>query len=310
MGIRKPNYCAVSSLVPPIIFISELMCQSSSGGIYSNAADFRTLGLSILHSKLLSPATTRAWMKPRAHSASLTISIGAPWEIYRLALPVSQHSTRTRVSDLYTKGGGNSGYTAIFALSPDHQLGYSVMVAGAGALGDRWPLRAAAGQVLVAAAEDAAWENAEANFAGTFSDEAGSNLTLTVDKDLPGLGLKTLFIDGLDLLTQLVQPGIVLPPGRGVVVRVYPTGLEEVYADGKKVVKYRTVAQVTPLKPKAEVESGVAGVLFDDSCISFFNAGFYQSEQDKPIDELLFEVKDGKLVTVSSVVAGKVLKRV
>ncbi|KAH7353176.1 beta-lactamase/transpeptidase-like protein [Pyrenochaeta sp. MPI-SDFR-AT-0127] len=60
-----------------------------SGGVYPNARDLRALGLSILQSKLLSGAQARQWMKPHVHTSSLTGSVGAPWEIYQLALPVS-----------------------------------------------------------------------------------------------------------------------------------------------------------------------------------------------------------------------------
>lgn len=50
-------------------------------------------------------ADTRLWMKPRGHTSSLVFSLGAPWEINRLALNVSADSTAYRISDLYTKAG-------------------------------------------------------------------------------------------------------------------------------------------------------------------------------------------------------------
>lgn len=83
---------------------------------------------------------------------------------------MSPKSSRTRVSDLYTKLGGNPQYTAVFALSPDHGLGYSILLAGPTSSTDRIPLRDIVGTVFVTAAEHAAVENAERNFAGTFVD--------------------------------------------------------------------------------------------------------------------------------------------
>ena len=244
-------------------------------------------------------------MKPRAHTSSLTISIGAPWEIHRLTLPVTPNSNRTRVSDIYTKGGGQPGYTAIFALSPDHDIGFSVLVAGKGALGDRWGLRAAAGEVFVAAAEHAGWENAKRNFAGTFSDGAGSNLTITVEADRPAIGIKSFFADGVPVLPNLITPGFEVPEGYEVAVRAYPSGLES--ADGK-AVKYRAVAELNPFLPRSQAEGGAG--LFEDGCISWFSAGFWQTEGGQALDELLFEIEDGKLVSVNSPALGKVLTRV
>ncbi len=44
-------------------------------------------------------------MKPSTHTASLTASVGAPWEIYRYIHPDTQ-----KVTDLYTKSGDSGNY--------------------------------------------------------------------------------------------------------------------------------------------------------------------------------------------------------
>lgn len=92
--------------------------------MYTNLADLRTTGLSILNSNILAASTTQEWMKPLSGTGSLVELVGAPWEITRLMIPVSPASTRTRVRDLYLKAGGNVDYTSVIALSPDHGLGY------------------------------------------------------------------------------------------------------------------------------------------------------------------------------------------
>src|SRR3569833_1962383 len=51
---------------------------SSFGGMYSTAADLTTLGQSILSSSLLAPAVTRAWLKPRTHTAGRRGAGGGP----------------------------------------------------------------------------------------------------------------------------------------------------------------------------------------------------------------------------------------
>ncbi|EEQ92497.2 uncharacterized protein BDCG_07617 [Blastomyces dermatitidis ER-3] len=278
-----------------------------SGGIYSNLADLRATGLSILQSKLLSPVTTRLWMKPRAHLSSLTTSVGAPWEINRLTTSISPNSNRTRVTDIYTKGGGQPGYTTIFALSPDHGLGFSVLVAGKTASGDRWPLRAAVGETFVVAAEHAAMENAAKNFAGTFYDEAdgASNATLAVEADHTGLELKSWFVDGVEWRANITLPGLVLPEGVGQTVRLYPTGLEFPSDDGWTLLQYRAVPHLTPAQPRAAVEGGEG--LFDDGCTSWFSTAFFDLGIGV-MDEFLLKVKEGKLVEVRNQVSGKVMK--
>jgi hypothetical protein len=76
-------------------------------------------------------------MKPRGHTSTLTYSVGAPWEISCMTIPVTAGSNRTRVTDLYAKGGGNPPYGAVLALSPEHGIGFSILVAGETALTDR-----------------------------------------------------------------------------------------------------------------------------------------------------------------------------
>lgn len=95
-------------------------------------------------------------MKPRSGTGFLVELVGAPWEITRLMIPATPGPHRTRVCDLYLKAGGNSDYTSVIALSPDHGLGYSILVAGSNATDSRWPIRDALGETFVRAAAYAA----------------------------------------------------------------------------------------------------------------------------------------------------------
>jgi CubicO group peptidase (beta-lactamase class C family) len=264
-----------------------------TGSLHANTADLRALGLSILNSELLSPVTTRSWMKPTGGTGSLVELVGTPWEIQRLLIPVSAESNRTRISDLYTKAGGNGDYTAIFALSPDHGLGFSILVAGSTATPARWPLRNAIGELFIPAAEAAAAENAAQNLAGTFlGTEDGHNITLTVDDNRPGIGVKSVFFEGAQILDELLQ----MPGGSG---RLYPTGLSSLPESlsslyrtcGTFQLPHRFVAMSNPLAPRAAADGGEGG-LFDPS-FAWANIGFTGTS-----DEFVFTLRDGRLTGV------------
>ncbi|KPA36893.1 hypothetical protein FLAG1_10309 [Fusarium langsethiae] len=263
---------------------------AGTGGVYSSGADLRKIGLSILNNEILTPVETRRWMKPQGNTASLTTSVGAPWEINRLTLPVSPKSNRTRISDLYTKLGGNAGYAAVIALSPDHGLGFSILTAGVGAVPARIPLRNAVGTAFITAAERAGWENAKRTYPGTFVDESrnGSNLTITVDEGEPGLGLESFFINGSEWRANLTFPGADPIYGDDILVRLYPIGAKSV-SGSTQLSSYRAVPQLKPIVPRSAVEGGEG--LFDDGCTTWESVGFWGDG-----DEFTFKVVDGKVV--------------
>lgn len=282
----------------------------SSGGVYSSAADLRKLGLSILHSELLDPTDTRAWLKPHAHTSSLTFSFGAPWEIYRLDLPVSPGSNITRVSDLYTKAGGNAGYGSIFGLSPDHGMGFSINVGGDGALSDRWRLRDLTVETIMPTAEYAAAENARANFVGVFaanSSMPGTNMTLSVDDDKPGIGIESLYLNNIDSLNLLAGDLSFLPTKLSV--RLYPTGL---VSSGPlagnstgQVERYsfRSVETELPTVPPVAALGGTG--LLNNRCGGTFLTADSPTvpETGYGADDFVLEVVGGRLERLQSVAA-------
>ncbi|KAM0347655.1 hypothetical protein ACHAPU_004668 [Fusarium lateritium] len=268
----------------------DIPLVAGSGGIYSTPKDLRTAGLSILNSELLSSFVTREWMKPRSSTGTLVELVGAPWEITRLTLPTGPGSSRTRVSDLYLKAGGNGDYTCIFALSPDHGIGFSLMLAGDTASAARWPLRDIVGETFITAAEYAAAESAEENLTGTFvvEDSKAINITLEVTKGEPGLNLTSFYFQGTDLLANVTS------------ARLYPTGL---YSNSRSLAaQYNTKGNFSaafrqvsglPRPARAAVEGGKGG-LFDNT-FSWMNVGF-----EGAYDEFIFNLEDSKVVSITN----------
>lgn len=267
----------------------------SSGGVYAHSADVRAIGLSILNSELLSPVTTRQWMRPLSGTGSLVELVGAPWEIQRLMLPTTGRSNRTRISDLYTKAGGNGDYTAIIGLSPDHGIGFSILVAGSSATSARWPIRDTVGEVFLPAAEAAAAENAARNIAGIYTSATeGNNITLTVNDNYAGLGIESFYYDGVNGVPLLA--GADAGADANISFRLYPTGINsfshslatQYKTNGTFFVAHRAVAASYPLFPRAAADGGEGG-LFDRS-FAWSNVDFVG-----PVDEVIFELVNGRV---------------
>ncbi|KAI8186558.1 hypothetical protein KHU50_001308 [Colletotrichum sp. SAR 10_65] len=261
-----------------------------SGGIYSNAADLRTVGLSILNSELLSPATTSQWMKPLSGTGTLIELVGAPWEITRLAIPATPGSNRTRISDLYIKAGGNGDYGCIFALSPDHGIGFSILVAGITSGAARWVIRDTVGELFIPAAEAAAAENAKQNIAGVFETSDERNITITIDDGHPGLGIQSASLESL----------------AGGSMRLYPSGmysssrsLSALYnTKGTFRAALRGIMYGVPFPARAASEGGTGG-LFDNQ-YSWMDIGFVDGE-----DEFILTIEDGKAMSVEAAIGGE-----
>ncbi|RGP66569.1 beta-lactamase-like 1 [Fusarium longipes] len=202
---------------------------SPYGGMFSTAADLTRLGQSILKSSILSASETRAWMKPNSHTADVHMSVGMPWEIRRTYIPLSRSGAR--VIDLYTKNGAIGLYTAIFVLSPDHKIGYVVLVAGANRAYLLSYLPDLLAQTLLPAIENAAHDNAVEQFTGTFKGPK-SQLIVTMDDTLVVQNWTRGDVDVIATQAALLWPGLDITP----VLRLYPMVLR-----GDKRMSFRVV---------------------------------------------------------------------
>ncbi len=103
-------------------FALDNLMTAPSGGILSTISDLQKLGMGILNSTLLSRESTDKWMKPVSHTASLSYSIGAPWEIHRFV-----HPKTGKVTDIYTKLGDATNYGGALALIPQYNAGFAML---------------------------------------------------------------------------------------------------------------------------------------------------------------------------------------
>lgn len=216
-----------------------------SGGVLSTSNDLAKLGVSILNHTLLTPATTRRWMKPRSHTARLDYSVGAPWEIPRYKNPKTGV-----VTDIYTKAGDGNSATALFILLPEFGVGFSylsmnevdaVRDAVGGAIGDLL-----AETLIPALSEQAALET-EAKFGGTYKagGDLNSTITLAINKTegaSPGLRITHFISNSTDVLAA--DP-------------TFPTRLVAVTREGNQMVMQGLTEDDAPNKASQFVSSFV-----------------------------------------------------
>lgn len=157
------------SVIPDLaLWALETITTNPSGGILSTISDLQKLGIGILDNTLLSPEVTQRWMKPVSQGASLSYTVGAPWEIHRYVHPDSG-----RVTDLYTKLGDSGDGGGALALIPQYDAGFVVLDAASAAFA---PLRSSSTlsvldqltNTILPALEAQALAQAKRNFIGTY----------------------------------------------------------------------------------------------------------------------------------------------
>ena len=270
-----------------------------AGGMYSNMADLALVGRSILSSSLLDPVVTRKWMKPQSHTSSVYSSIGMPWEIERMDLPITFNSSVTRVVDLYTKSGDIGAYGGYMVLSPEHDFGFSVYAAGADATVQSSILADLVTATWIPAFEAAAREQAEADYVGTYSSSdpnLNSSITITLD-GRPGLGIQSWISNGTDMLKSYGEiPTVGVAAGQFVTARLYPADLR----NGNQI-GFRALFEVFP-QPRV-------GKVFSVNCNTWFTAGSV-GYGEVAMGDFVIEVDEaGKAVSVNSKALRVVLER-
>lgn len=178
-----------------------------------------TFGRAVLSSALVDPAVTRRWLKPVTHTSSLQHSVGAPWEIYTFLTP--------RRVDLYTKGGDIGLYSSSIGLSPDHNAGFTVLVAGGNSHAMTSTIGEMVADIMLPGLDEVARNQALGRFGGTYaltSGSSNSSITITAD-DGDGLAVSEWTSNSVDMIESLMTLQKVTDRS-AISIRLQPSGLE------------------------------------------------------------------------------------
>lgn len=262
-------------------FLWDTFDEAPAAGYYSSISDLRSIGRAILNSTLIPPATTRRWLKPVSFSGSPNVSVGAPWEILRAPLESG------RMSWMYTKGGHYGQYTSEMILLPDWDIGYNVLASGAAvSLAVDTVSNIVAEVVVAAALDDAAAEEANTTYAGTYTSSDGDTLTIEVD-DGPGLLVSNWTWNNTDAIA-LYATLAAADPDANISIRLWPTTLKSpsgVGAGSLTKAGFRAYVQKLPtmLNPYPVLGNCISWLTTDQ--ITYGGVGS---------DEFVFDVEDGQ----------------
>lgn len=267
--------------------------------MWASTNDLTTLGRSILRSEVLTPTVTRRWMKPVTHTVYVYQSVGMVWEIVRLNIPISAGSKVTRVVDLYTKNGELGAYDSILVLDPEHDIGFSILAAGAKGANQLVVLSELVANTWIAAVEEAAREQAQSNLMGTYESadpELNSSITFSLSATRGGLGISAWTSNSTDVLKTL-SALIVPSDSQSLSISLYSTGLQS-----SKKSAFRAIFEALPFQ--------VVGESFSQNCASWGVVDRYDYG-NVGLDDFVFELdaSTGRAISVSPRTLRTTLKR-
>lgn len=215
------------SVTPPLFSLPLTNTLHSSGSIYASTKDLSAFGRSILNNALLTPTKTRRWMKPLTFTSSMTLAVGAPWEIYRV-------QSSNRVTDYYTKGGDIGVYSGLLALIPDYNVGFSIFTADGAAADVAAVLSNMVANNFGPALEEAAKMQAVGKYAGSYTASDGSNSSVTIGmSDTFGLAVESWISEGNDMFADIELTQGITSSTLQFLARLMPVNLRSVDAEAK-----------------------------------------------------------------------------
>ncbi|KAI1110398.1 beta-lactamase/transpeptidase-like protein [Nemania sp. NC0429] len=219
--------------------------ESPTGGVYCSSSDLSAVGRAILKSTLLPASVTRRWLRPVTFSSDPASSVGSPWGVRRIT--VSQ-DTPYQFATTFNKLGNIGKYSALLAVIPDFDIGFSILAAGDIPTTLAVDLADTLANTYLPTLQGIGRKAAQATYAGQYVSEAtrvNSSLTISVDATHPGLGVGPWVSNGQDMM------GLVVALSQNVSseywdniqasVRLYPSGLWDALPNGGRKVGFRAV---------------------------------------------------------------------
>ncbi|OTB12109.1 hypothetical protein K445DRAFT_306250 [Daldinia sp. EC12] len=266
--------------------------ESPTGNMYTSASDLSRLGRAILRSTLLSPSMTRRWLKPVTFSSDPRSGVGAPWGVRQL--PFSKDSPY-QFATTFNKAGSLGKYSALLAVIPDFDIGFSILAAGDVPPSLPMDIADTLSNTYLPTMVNTARIQANALYGGTYNNSnpsVNSSLSVVVDSRTPGLSLSSWISNGTNLLWYSVamSQNITKDYWNKVrpSVRLYPTGLWDATSDGGKRVAFKAVFEdlslpnvSKPFTTDCSTWVSVAGIMYGS----------------KPLDQFIFNINAAGNVT-------------
>ncbi|OTB02205.1 hypothetical protein M426DRAFT_13785 [Hypoxylon sp. CI-4A] len=268
--------------------------ESPTGNMYTSSSDLSRIGRAILRSSLLPPAMTRRWLKPVTFSSDPKSGVGMPWGVRQLPLTKGTDSPY-QFATSFNKVGTLGKYTAMLAIIPDFDIGFSILVAGEAPSGLGTSLADALSNTYLPTMINTARSQANEMYGGTYSssDSAlNSSLSIVVDSATPGLSLSSWISNGTNLMFYSVAMAHNITKSYWEKVRpsvhLYPTGLWDATSDGGKRVAFKAVFE--------DLSLSNASKPFTTDCATWISvAGIMYGS--KPLDQFIFNIDAAGNVT-------------
>lgn len=233
-------------------------------------------------------------MKPSTFTSNIRASVGKPWEIWR-STNLTDHAV-----DFYTKSGDVFSYSSMFVIIPDFDVGFVILAAGNSTTSTTEQLTDIVAANIVPALEDLARAQSQQKYAGTYAStnsSLASNITLTTQPGQPGLIVQGWYSNDTDFLQAIAG---FEKATTGVDVRLYPTGLVQQVSPTMQRISYRALFE--------SLSTNLDGGVFSADCETWASTDLY-TYGNVGIEEFLFEVENGKVVSISPRVLRTTLKK-